>query len=112
MIWNTPLDYYLEHTVAEIRQLKTHGEKRVRVVMEVFCNVHDILSRAEAEDHLSVRLVPKFIEPIERWISQRMQQPTLPSAEETDIRVADDHGGRDALRLAPSVIDKPSVIAI
>ena len=30
-------------TVAEIRQLKTHGEKRVRVVLEVFYLVHEML---------------------------------------------------------------------
>ena len=28
VIWHTQLDCYVDHTVAEIRQLKTHGEKR------------------------------------------------------------------------------------
>ena len=35
VIWRTRLNNYTHYTVAEIRQLKTHGEKRVRVVLEI-----------------------------------------------------------------------------
>ena len=59
---------YVDFTVGEIRQLRTHGEKRVRVVLEVFYIVHEILHNAATDNHLSVRLVPKFIEPLEQWV--------------------------------------------
>jgi hypothetical protein len=82
VIWHTPLEHYVNHTVAEIRQLKTHGEKRVRVVLEVFYLVHEMLSESGADQHLALRIVPAFIVPIENWISQVFERMTLPSADE------------------------------
>ena len=82
VIWHSPLQYYLDFSVSEIRQLKTHGEKRVRVVLEVFHVVHELLSNTSARSHLDVRLVPKFIPPIEDWISDVMQRTEgLPTGE-------------------------------
>jgi hypothetical protein len=82
VIWHTPLEHYVNHTVAEIRQLKTHGEKRVRVVLEVFYLVHEMLSTATANEHLAVRVIPKFIVPIENWVGQVLEQPGVPTHEE------------------------------
>ena len=83
MIWHIPLEQYVNHTVAEIRQLKTHGEKRVRVVLEVFHIVHEMLGSCGSEQqHLSLRIVPKFIQPIENWIAQILERPGVPSADE------------------------------
>ncbi len=82
VIWHTPLDHYVNHTVAEIRQLKTHGEKRVRVVLEVFYIVHEMLSGAGTAKHLVLRVVPKFIQPIEDWIAKVMADERLPSPDE------------------------------
>ncbi len=82
VIWHTPLEHYVNHTVAEIRQLKTHGEKRVRVVLEVFYLVHDMFSGHDADQHLALRIVPKFIVPIENWISQVLEGDGLPSSDE------------------------------
>ena len=36
VIWNTPLGAYTHFTLGEIRAMKTHGEKRVRAILEVF----------------------------------------------------------------------------
>src|SRR6185295_10026840 len=82
VIWHAPLEYYVNRTVAEIRQLKTHGEKRVRVVLEVFYLVHEILSNSRPETHLSLRIIPAFFPPIENWISQVLERPGVPSPEE------------------------------
>ena len=82
VIWHTPMNEYLDLTVSEIRSKKTHGEKRVRVIMEVFCVAYEVLATAGTDENVSVRLAPKFIEPLERWIHQTMSQPGVPSAEE------------------------------
>lgn len=82
VIWHTPLDQYVNHSVAEIRQLRTHGEKRVRVVLEVFYIVHEMFSGSRAEQHLSLKIVPKFIQPIENWIAQVLERPGVPSPDE------------------------------
>ncbi|HEX3727351.1 MAG TPA: hypothetical protein VHV08_13955 [Pirellulales bacterium] len=84
VIWHTPLEQYVNHTVAEIRQLKTHGEKRVRVVLEVFYLVHEMLTGTTPNEHLALRIVPKFTLPIEKWLNHVLSQPGLPSDE--DIR--------------------------
>jgi hypothetical protein len=60
VIWNTPLSYYLDLTLADIRSLKTHGEKRVRVVLEVFHSVYRMLTTIEPLGGLAIRLAPKF----------------------------------------------------
>jgi hypothetical protein len=82
VIWHTPLEQYATHSVAEIRQLRTHGEKRVRVVLEVFYLVHEMLAGAGTSAHLSLRITPKFIQPIESWINQVLERPGVPSSDE------------------------------
>ncbi len=82
VIWHTPLQHYATHTVAEIRQFKTHGEKRVRVVLEVFYIVHEMLSPAGSSSHLSLRIVPKFVLPIEAWIAEVIARLGAVSADE------------------------------
>jgi hypothetical protein len=82
VIWHIPLEQYVNHTVAEIRQLKTHGEKRVRVVLEVFYTVHEMLVGCGNDQHLALRVVPKFIVPIENWIAGVLKREELPSVDE------------------------------
>jgi hypothetical protein len=82
VIWHTPLSAYVNQTLAEIRQLKTHGEKRVRVVLEVFYVVHQMVRGAGSHDRLAVRLTPKFIPPVEEWIWSAIRRDGLPDHEE------------------------------
>ena len=81
VIWGTSLNEYVNYSVSEIRQLKTHGEKRVRVVLEVFYLVHELISSANRQGHLDVRLIPKFIPPIEEWVSGVLERGEIPSDE-------------------------------
>ncbi len=67
VIWEKPLGFYLGRTLEEIRNLKTHGEKRVRVVLEVFHVVHETLASVPVQSQLAVRLVPRFVMSAERW---------------------------------------------
>ena len=82
VIWQTPLEFYMQYSVSEIRQLKTHGEKRVRVVLEVFHIVHEMSADVAADRHLSVRLVPKFIEPLEETVAEWLRRSDAPTPEE------------------------------
>lgn len=85
VIWHTPLETYCDYSVSEIRQLKTHGEKRVRTILEVFASVHALLANAHPREHLSVRLLPKFVIPVECWIDEAIDgRSDLPSRE--DVR--------------------------
>lgn len=72
VIWNTPLEFYIEHSLAEIRRLKTHGEKRVRVVLEVFYRVHETLDLAQGQPHLAIVLRPKMVPALEGWSMEQL----------------------------------------
>jgi hypothetical protein len=82
VIWHTPLNKYINYSVSEIRQLRTHGEKRVRAVLEIFHALHDALSGARQPEHLSLRLSPKFVPPLEEWIADVLDNPGVPTTEE------------------------------
>jgi hypothetical protein len=84
VIWHTTLGFYVGLSIAEIRQLKTHGEKRVRVLLEIFHNVHETLGPSIPSGHLAVRLEPKFIEPVEDWLHSILMGSEAPAPE--DVR--------------------------
>jgi hypothetical protein len=88
VIWHIPLRYYLDRDLADIRQLKTHGEKRVRVVLEVFCIVHEALANYGGAESLDVALQPRFIRPLEQWIKKFLADEAPPSAKEIRLRLA------------------------
>ena len=62
--------------------MRTHGEKRVGAILEVFHAVHTIVARMGVRDHLVVRIVPRRIDAVERWTGQTLQRPGVPSPPE------------------------------
>ena len=82
VIWNTPLGVYTSATLAEIRSMKTHGEKRVNAIIEVFHVVHTLVAGMGTRDHLVVRIVPRLIDRVEQWIGRALQRPGIPSRQE------------------------------
>ena len=82
VVWNTPLETYTGLTLAKIRALKTHGEKRVRVIVEVFGSLHRMVGAAPPVGHLYLSLRPKFILPLEAWILEVLQRELPPDAKE------------------------------
>jgi len=81
VIWNTPLDAYTELTLAEIRALKTHGEKRVRAVLEVFGGLHSLLARLQPQPHLAVRILPGIVAQLDVWAASVLRQATAIDAQ-------------------------------
>lgn len=79
VIWDTPLSAYAKQSLTEIRSLRTHGEKRVRVVLEVFFVVHEMLHQTGRHSRLSVRLVPTFVTELEPWFQEVLNREELPT---------------------------------
>jgi hypothetical protein len=81
VIWRTPLNDYLNLTIGQMRRLKTHGEKRVQAILEVFHGIHGMLAHVPEHSHLHAELRPKFAVPIERWINEVLarSRPPRPS---------------------------------
>ena len=81
VIWKTSLGRYLNLSLVEIRNLKTHGDKRVRAVLEVFYTLHRVLNGAECYGRVVIQPVPLFVIPIEQWIRIELSSPELPQHE-------------------------------
>jgi hypothetical protein len=82
VIWNTPLGAYTNSTLAEIRAMKTYGEKRVRAMLSVFHAVHTVVAGMGVQEHLVTRIVPRLIDRVEQWVGRALQRPGIPSTEE------------------------------
>ncbi|MCE5302934.1 MAG: hypothetical protein LLF97_07480 [Planctomycetaceae bacterium] len=82
VIWNTPLGEYTGVTLAEIRAMRTHGEKRIHALLEVFHAIHTITAGMGRQEHLVVRIVPRCIDRVEQWIGRALQRPGIPDRQE------------------------------
>lgn len=70
VLWSVELETYLDRTLQDIRQLKTHGEKRVAAVLEVFDALYRVIGNLDPSrpGTLAVRIMPPFVAEIESWI--------------------------------------------
>ncbi|MDY0166061.1 MAG: hypothetical protein RBS80_05925 [Thermoguttaceae bacterium] len=82
VIWSTPLSAYVNRTLAEMRNMRTHGEKRIHAILEVFHSLHALVANMGVQQHLMVRIVPRLVDQVEQWVGQTLQTPGMPSAEE------------------------------
>jgi hypothetical protein len=82
VIWHSRLEEYADRSLADIRSLKTHGEKRVHAILEVFCTVHEALATATLQENIDVVILPRFIPPLSRWLMQVSTQPDLPPVDD------------------------------
>lgn len=82
VIWHTPLSAYSDLTLTSMRRLRTHGEKRVHAILEVFCTVHEAISTAALHENLDLELTPRFVPRLTRWLTEIVWEETLPPAEE------------------------------
>jgi len=82
VLWQTDLGTYTELTLGEIRRLKTHGEKRVHVLLEIFHDLHRVVSMIGPQTELTVSIRPRFASQLESWIASALIAEEPPSAEE------------------------------
>ena len=82
VIWHSRLEEYADRSLADIRSLKTHGEKRLHAILEVFCAVHEALATATLQENIDVIMVPRFVPPISRWLMEVVAKPDLPPVDD------------------------------
>lgn len=82
VIWVAPLSAYAAMSLDEIRTLRTHGEKRVRAILEVFHGLNKVLAGMGTQEHLALRIAPRRIDAVESWVGQALQQPGVPGEQE------------------------------
>lgn len=84
VLWHTPLNAYCDHSLGEIRELKTHGEKRVSAVLEVFHELYALLSGLGTMSHLAIRLQPRLAGQVENWLLAALERSEPPCPAELD----------------------------
>ena len=82
VIWNTPLGAYTSSTLAEIRAMRTHGEKRVCAILEVFHAVNTLVAGMGSQEQLVVRIAARRIDRVEHWTGRALQQPGVPGRQD------------------------------
>jgi hypothetical protein len=89
VIWEAPLSKYFGKTLAEIRAMKTHGEKRVRTIMEVYFTVFSNLTDLNPSDSLKEVTKAEFVAPLEKWFKEVNSAGKLPTPEEVRKHLVD-----------------------
>lgn len=72
VIWGAPLEDYAACSLADIRALRTHGEKRVNAIIEVFGAVYEAVSTAALHEELQLDLTPRFVPSVTGWVVRRL----------------------------------------
>lgn len=88
VLWRVPLSTYFDASLSDIRQLRTYGEKRVRVVLEVFHDLDRAFGRAEIPSHLEIDLGPKRMRNVGRYLEDVERQAVQPTESEIRDRLA------------------------
>lgn len=82
VIWHKTLSEYAGNSLAEIRRMRTHGEKRLQSIIEVFRIVHESISTSTPNESLDLQLVPRFVPPLVNWISDTIREKKSPALPE------------------------------
>ena len=78
VIWATMLGEYLNYTLADLHDLKTHGQKRIQTVLEVFYIVHSVFQEVGSHPKFSIVLQPSFVQSVEQWIQCELENDRIP----------------------------------
>jgi hypothetical protein len=62
--------------------MRTHGEKRVRVILEAYFIANRLLSGTQQHDKFAVRIMPAFAVDVQRWVIERLMIEEVPSRED------------------------------
>lgn len=82
VIWQTPLSTYLNATLGEIREMKAHGDKRLRGIVEVIFHIDATVGGLRSARHLAVVLRPAFAPAMEQWIVESIGGEDSPTEAE------------------------------
>ncbi|HEY4232623.1 MAG TPA: hypothetical protein VGM76_04300 [Lacipirellulaceae bacterium] len=105
VIWHTRLEDYMDRSLSQIRRLKTHGEKRVHAVLEIFCTVHEALATATLQENIDVVIVPRFVPTLVRWLNETIREPELPDVADLHRYIVRPMIAQIKIDLGPEVAD-------
>jgi hypothetical protein len=68
-MWRKRLDDYLSLSLAEIRELRGHGEKRVTALVEIVGGLHKVTEQLASQPHVAARIEPRVVAQLEDWFA-------------------------------------------
>jgi hypothetical protein len=104
VIWRRSLADYAGMSLDEIRRMKTHGEKRVRAVLDVFHALYSLLAHVGPQEHFVLRIVPRQIDAVETWVAGQLQLPGIPPEEELLARFVEPLLAQLRIDAAPQIV--------
>ena len=84
VIWRKSLGDYSGRTLEEIRRLKTHGEKRVNAILEVFAAAYEAVSTSVLHERLQIDIAPRFVPHLNRWLTDANSGDGSPTIEQIE----------------------------
>jgi len=81
-LWKTPIDFYTGRSLAEITRLPGHGDRRRRLVVEVFRSLGRSLSTIPGDSHLKVCVMSAAVRDVSAWIEAVLLRERLPDLDE------------------------------
>jgi hypothetical protein len=88
LAWAQPLLHYTASSAAAIRQMKSHGDKRVHVIFKVFHDLHRQLEHLPHDGNIAVRPTPRFAQEMEGWLIKAATGEQLPDRQAIRRRIA------------------------
>jgi hypothetical protein len=87
VLWSVPLSNYTTLRLSDIRSLKTHGTKRVRVIIETFAALQALLGEGLPQGHLVRCILPRFVQQLQDWCLSVLGGDEPPSTKEVHNRL-------------------------
>jgi len=90
VIWTRKLGEYENLTLSQIRGLRTHGEKRVRCVMQVMHKAYSVAGagRGDSDESIRRKLGSQRILTVSNWVASQIRSMNSPNSEEVLVHLA------------------------
>ncbi len=81
-LWKVPVEFYTKRSLAEISRLPRHGERRWKLIVDVFRSLGRSLLTIPLDSHLKVCVVSAPIRDVSAWIENVLLQERVPETDE------------------------------
>ncbi|MDR1493868.1 MAG: hypothetical protein LBT05_14295 [Planctomycetaceae bacterium] len=78
VVWNNTFGDYCFKSLTEMREIRTHGEKRIAAILKIFHSICSIVGRLKNSKHLVMRLIPQNIDRVENWSIETLLKRETP----------------------------------
>lgn len=82
VLWNKPLSTYCRVSLGELRSMKTHGERRVYAILNLFRDIFEVASKFKDVPRLRVRMSLRWTDDMQQWMQEKIEVGPFPLKKE------------------------------